>query len=78
MATKGIPAIEPANSSIDNPEDKPAFGPHRTRLRLFWTTILPQYVVPLLTCTSGAMVMLAGLAPTLEELNSFRAPPAGR
>lgn len=38
---------------------------------------MPQYVVPLLTCTCGAMFALSGLAPTLQDLNSFRDAPKG-
>lgn len=38
---------------------------------------MPQYVVPLLTCTCGAMFVLSGLAPTFQDLNSFRNAPSG-
>lgn len=66
-----------ANTQTDEAEDKKGFGPGRTRIGLFWKVIVPQYVVPLLTCTCGAMFVLSGLAPTLQDLNSFRDAPNG-
>ena len=47
-----------ANTQTDEAEDKKGFGPGRTRIGLFWKVIVPQYVVPLLTCTCGAMFVL--------------------
>ena len=70
-------AILSANSSIHETNGKQGFGPGRTRIGLFWKTIVPQYVVPLLTCTCGAMFVLSGLAPTFQDLNSFLDAPSG-
>lgn len=77
IAATSSAAIVSANSSTNETNDKTGFGPGRTRIDLFWKTIMPQYVVPLLTCTCGAMFVLSGLAPTFQDLNSFRDAPSG-
>ena len=77
IAAKSNAAIVSANFSINENNDKTGFGPGRTRIGLFWKTIMPQYVTPLLTCTCGAMFVLSGLAPTFQDLNSFRDAPSG-
>ncbi|KAK6957564.1 hypothetical protein Daesc_000351 [Daldinia eschscholtzii] len=56
---------------------KSGFGPQRTRFKLFYKTIVPRYVVPLILCTSSATISLLGSSPTLQTLNRFRAAPAG-
>lgn len=77
IASKSSAAIVSADSSTSEIIDQTGFGPGRTRIGLFWKTIVPQYVVPLLTCTCGAMFVLSGLAPTFQDLNSFRNAPGG-
>lgn len=77
IAPNSSVAIAFSNSSIDETDEKTGFGPGRTRIGLFWKTIVPQYVVPLLACTCGAMFVLSGLAPTFKDLNSFRNAPSG-
>ncbi|KAH9907586.1 hypothetical protein F4778DRAFT_769044 [Xylariomycetidae sp. FL2044] len=50
---------------------KPGFGPQRTRIGLFLKTILPRYILPLIICTTCAILSLFGLAPALQTLNRF-------
>ena len=69
--------IEPESSSINELVMKTGFGPGRTRIGLFGKTIFPLYVVPLLTCSCGAMFLLTGLAPTFTTLDTFRGAPGG-
>ena len=75
--TKGVATFESPVSTTSDLTARSGFGPSRTRISLFWKSILPQYVLPLLTCTCGAMFVLGGLAPTFEDLNSFRNAPRG-
>ena len=77
IAAASSTAIISASSSTNESNEKTGFGPGRTRIGLFWKIIMPQYVVPLLTCTCGAMFVLSGLAPTFQDLNSFRGAPNG-
>lgn len=78
FASQGVAASSVAILSANSlTNEKIGFGPHRTRIGLFWKIIMPQYVVPLLTCTCGAMFVLSGLAPTFQDLNSFRDAPNG-
>ena len=76
-ANKDTATIKPTISVSNDLDYKTGFGPERTRIGLFWKTIFPQYVVPLLTCTCGAMFVLAGLAPTFGTLNTFKGAPSG-
>ena len=77
IATKGVTTVESATSSVTDLDFKTGFGPERTRIGLFWKVIFPQYVIPLLTCTCGAMFVLSGLAPTLATLHTFKGAPGG-
>lgn len=70
-ATRGYATFESAKSTTSDLTAKSGFGPGRTRISLFWKAIFPQYVLPFLTCTGGAMFMLVGLTPTFEDLNLF-------
>ncbi|KAF7515156.1 hypothetical protein G7054_g14726 [Neopestalotiopsis clavispora] len=56
---------------------RPGFGPNRTRTGMLIKTILPQYVLPLIICTTCAIFSLFGLAPTLQTLNRFKGAPVG-
>lgn len=56
---------------------RPGFGPNRTRTGMLIKTILPQYVLPLIICTTCAIFSLFGLAPTLQTLNRFKGGPVG-
>ncbi|KAK2038821.1 hypothetical protein LZ31DRAFT_635132 [Colletotrichum somersetense] len=56
---------------------QPAFGKHRSRAGFLIKTILPKYVLPLIFCTSSAIVTLLGTAPTLQELGTFEDAPDG-
>ncbi|KAK1564270.1 uncharacterized protein LY79DRAFT_136313 [Colletotrichum navitas] len=56
---------------------QPAFGKHRSRVVFLIKTILPKYVLPLIFCTSSAIVTLLGTGPTLQELETFRDAPDG-
>ena len=77
VATKGVATVESATSSVNELDFKTKSGPGRTRIGLFWKVIFPQYVIPLLTCTCGAMFVLAGLAPIFGSLNTFKGTPSG-
>lgn len=74
-ATRGYATFESAVSTTSDLTVKSGFGPGRTRIGLFWKAILPQYVLPLFTCTCGAMFMLVGLTPTFEDLHLFLGTP---
>lgn len=76
-ATRGYATFESAISTASDLTAKSGFGPGRTRISLFWKAIFPQYVLPLLTCTCGAMFMIVGLAPTFEDLDLFPDAPRG-
>ena len=67
----------PTKSSNNGTHSKTGFGPGRSRIGLFFRTIMPQYVIPLLTCTCGAMFVLSGLAPTFQDLDTFKGAPKG-
>lgn len=77
IAATSSAAIVPASLLTNETDGEVGFGPGRTRIGIFWKTIMPHYVVPLLTCTCGAMFVLSGLAPTFQTLNSFRNAPSG-
>ena len=76
IAMDGIAIAETATTSISDSEEGTGFGPGRTRIGLFWKTIFPQYVIPLLMCTCGAMFIISGLAPTFGTLNTFKGAPS--
>ncbi|KAI1159211.1 hypothetical protein F5B18DRAFT_637778 [Nemania serpens] len=65
------------NSHMASAASKPGFGPQKSRLGLFLKTILPRYILPLIICTSCAILCLFGLAPAPETLNRFPDAPAG-
>ncbi|KAI1481940.1 hypothetical protein F4774DRAFT_407379 [Daldinia eschscholtzii] len=69
------PVCPAENQEIDT--TKSGFGPQRTRFKLFYKTIVPRYVVPLILCTSSATISLLGSSPSLQTLNRFRVAPAG-
>ena len=78
MALGDYPSFESDIPKASDLKAKSGFGPSRTRLSLFWKVILPRYVLPLFTCTCGAMFVLVGLAPTFGDLKSFRDAPRGK
>lgn len=61
----------------DASQVRPGFGPHRTRTKMLFTTILPKYVLPLIICTTCAIFCLFGLAPSIHTLNRFTDAPEG-
>ncbi|KAK9418507.1 putative Protein BTN [Seiridium unicorne] len=71
-ATGGNAADYAAQRSL-----RPGFGPHRSRKGMLIKTILPQYVLPLIICTTCAIFSLFGLAPILQTLNRFKGAPVG-
>lgn len=73
--TRGYATFESAISTTSDLTAKSGFGPGRTRIGLFWKAIFPRYVLPLLTCTCGALFMLVGLTPTFEDLELFPGTP---
>ncbi|KAL1967378.1 hypothetical protein VTN77DRAFT_3163 [Rasamsonia byssochlamydoides] len=58
-------------------DERPGFGPERTRTGLFFKVILLRYVVPQTLCTMGALFALQGLVPTFLALRTFKAAPEG-
>ncbi|CAH0056975.1 unnamed protein product [Clonostachys solani] len=56
---------------------RPGFGPNRTRTGLLFKTLLPNYVLPLIICTTCAILSLFGLAPILQDLERFKGAPKG-
>jgi len=56
---------------------RPGFGPNKTRTGMLIKTILPKYVLPLIICTTCAILSLFGLAPSLQTLNRFEMSPNG-
>ncbi|KAJ4983196.1 Protein BTN1-like protein 2 [Stagonosporopsis vannaccii] len=58
-------------------ETKTGFGSGISRTGLFIRIILPRYVIPLLLCTTSAIVSLLGLSPTFQNLNLFQGSPKG-
>ncbi|RYC62002.1 hypothetical protein CHU98_g4214 [Xylaria longipes] len=56
---------------------KPGFGAQRSRTGLLLKTILPRYILPLIICTTCAILCLFGLAPALQTLHRFPDAPAG-
>jgi MFS family permease len=58
-------------------ERRNGFGSHRTRTGLLFKVIIPKYVLPLIICTSSAIITLLGTSPTLQALKRFRARPQG-
>src|SRR5690242_19491452 len=58
-------------------ETKPGFNSGLSRTSLFVRVILPRYVIPLLFCTSSALVSLLGLSPTFQNLKLFKDSPTG-
>ncbi|KAI0197810.1 hypothetical protein F4808DRAFT_452322 [Astrocystis sublimbata] len=79
------PDVEKVSANAANDSDerapsqvsRPGFGPNKTRVGLFFQTILPRYILPLIICTSCAILCLFGLAPALQTLNRFPDAPAG-
>jgi MFS family permease len=64
------------SDSYDSPT--PAyFGPHRSRVGFVIKVIFPRYVLPLIFCTSSAIVTLLGTTPTLQTVESFKDAPGG-
>ncbi|KAI0437480.1 hypothetical protein F4803DRAFT_538728 [Xylaria telfairii] len=56
---------------------KPGFGAQRSRTGLLLKTILPRYILPLIICTTCAILCLFGLAPALQTLHRFPDAPPG-
>ncbi|KAI1323227.1 hypothetical protein F5Y16DRAFT_350931 [Xylariaceae sp. FL0255] len=65
-----------SHNALDVPS-KPGFGPGKTRTGLFLKRILPRYILPLIICTSCAILCLFGLALALQTLNRFPDAPVG-
>lgn len=68
--------VQMPEAEID-PERRHGFGSHRTRTGLLFKVIIPKYVLPLIICTSSAIITLLGTSPTLQALERFRARPEG-
>ncbi|KAI1863234.1 uncharacterized protein JN550_009760 [Neoarthrinium moseri] len=82
QANNGEPTDEGSNSTDNDGVRvtrvlRPGFGPNRTRVGMLLKKILPQYVLPLIICTTCAIFCLFGIAPTLHTLNRFEGGPKG-
>ncbi|KAI1802050.1 hypothetical protein F4811DRAFT_425189 [Daldinia bambusicola] len=75
LTTQGLACSGETQEEVDT--TKSGFGPQRTRFKLFYKTIVPRYVIPLILCTSSATISLLGSSPSLQTLGRFRAAPAG-
>lgn len=53
------------------------FGPDRSRVGFLMKVIMPRYVLPLIFCTSAAIVTLLGTTPTLQTIEAFKNAPGG-
>ncbi|GAW23179.1 hypothetical protein ANO14919_127290 [Xylariales sp. No.14919] len=73
----GVEVTVEVDTSKDGGQTRPGFGPGRTRAGMLFKTILPKYVLPLIICTTSAILALFGLAPSLQTLNRFKGAPDG-